>query len=461
MSLTINYYHSQFSVPPLIGRSYAWGIRQAVIELDLFHRRSRPGPVTMRNDKVKGFMSRKVSKDVPGYTFSMGYNACVGRCTGGLPFPRFSGSSLNRLYATKKTESQLQAEALPRATYTLIKVAAAAAGQFAVLLAGAGREIFYNFLVRGDPEDRTAYCQWFSRMESRQIPGLLDRLGLSINVLSPRSRGKIRDKATAFYRACPGSRIFCTLTFISKVDDRSGVAILNKFLTIMRREHPALQYFWVAERQTANPDTPDNIHFHLILNKRLPVKRVNALWVLQQYNAGLVGRNKYGEPISRKEILRRIEEGTVGKVLNPCDLKKIRSIAGLSGYLTKYITKQEKNIPFNCAVWHCSRRVSRLFVRTTVSPSAFRYCMSLANCRVDKKTGECFLPEKFPRPEEGKPFYMGVMINNKAAALPYLKELEQCNKWIITGMLPSSIPMSDDDDYRKHFLWESCLDNWN
>jgi hypothetical protein len=458
MTLGISHYHTEFPIAPLSGRSYAYEISRMRLDLGLSKMRSLPGAVTRRNAKVKRFMSRKISRDTPGYTFSMGYNACVGRCSGGGDYPRFSGSSLNRLYngrTQQEKESQLRTEALPRANACLIKVAAAAAGALAVILAGRGRETFYNFLVRGDPEDRAAYIEWMSGMESRQVYGLLDRLGLSIHVLSPRSRGKIRDKATAFYRACPGSRVFCTLTFIAAVDDKTGVSILNKFLTVVRREHPGLQYFWVAERQTTNPDTPNNIHFHMILNRRLPVRRINALWVLQQYNAGLRGQNKYGERISREEIVRRVEAGTVGKVLNPVDIKKIRSINGLSSYLTKYITNQEKNIPFNCSVWHCSRRVSRLFVRTTVSPSAFRYCMSLANCRVDKKTGECFMPVKFPRPEEGNPFYMGVMINNKSAPLPYLKELEQCNKWIMAGLVPSSIPMSNDDDYRKHFLCEN------
>lgn len=445
MLLKISHYHTEFAASPYLQRCHAYQIACARKYLSLFSRRSQLGPAARRRERVREQLEKKTSREPPPYTWTMGYNACVGRPTGGRPYPRFSGSSLNRQNNEQK-KTDLQA-----ATDYLIKVVRASAPKLTRLLAGPGQGYFCAFLIGEDPGAEARFRDWLSSLTGSEIPHGVVGLGLPIHMLSARSRGKIKDKATAFYRSCPGSRVFATLTFVAPVDDRTGVSVLNKFFTAIRKKHSSLQYFWVAERQ---PESR-RIHFHVVLNKRLPVKEANALWVLQQYNAGLRGINKYGQLISMEEIRQRYAAGTVGKVLNPYDAKKIRSIGGLSGYLTKYITKQEKDVPFGCLPWHCSRGVSRLFIRTTVGPSAFRYCMSLANVRVDKKTGECWMPEYFPKPSAGNPFYLGVYINNKAAPLPYLKEMEQINKWMLGGLRPSRIPGCDDDQYRKHFLWEN------
>jgi hypothetical protein len=293
-----------------------------------------------------------------------------------------------------------------------------------------------------DQDSERGFREWLSQ----QVPGDVDGSGFGIHVLSARSRGKIKDKATAFFRASSGDRIFCTLTFIAAVDDRTGVAILNKFLTALRKEFGALQFLWVAERQENG-----NIHFHLIVNKRLPVRRWNGMWVLQQYNAGLRGRNKYDEVVELPEILARFKDGTIQKVFNPLDVKKVKSIGGLSMYLTKYITKQEKKVPFGCAVWHCSRRVSRMFTRATVGPSAFAYMMSLSNCRVDKSTGEVFMPRRVPPVKPGDNFYIMVYANNKGAPLKYLKEMESVNRWLLQGHELDRLALIDDDKYRSVF----------
>lgn len=276
-----------------------------------------------------------------------------------------------------------------------------------------------------------------------------DGITYGVHYLSSRSRSKVRDKATAFYRAGSGSRIFVTLTFVSEVTDQQGVEILNKFLTVVRKDHPQLQYLWVAEHQE---ETRSTIHFHIIMNRRLPVRRYNALWVLQQYNAGLRAKNKYGEVISRAEIEERYKDGTVGKVLNPFDVERVKTIYGISYYLTKYITKQKKEDPFGCQTWHCSRRVSRLFTKTTVSPSTFRYMMSFRNYKVDKKTGECF-----PSPIYQTPFFIMTYVNNKASPLVYLREFEQVNKWLLQGFDPGKLPALDDIMYRRLHCSEQAL----
>lgn len=262
---------------------------------------------------------------------------------------------------------------------------------------------------------------------------------------SARSRGKVKDKATAFYRSVPGERIFLTLTFIDHVEDREGCKILNKFLTVVRRECPGFQYLRVAEHQPENPK--HTIHFHILMNRRLAVRRYNALWVLQQYNAGLRGHDKHGNTISYEEILDRYTKGTIQKVLNPLDVRKAYGINALSNYLVKYITKQKQKDPFGCLNWHCSRRVSKLFTREVVAPSTFAYLQTFNNCRIDKSTGECFAPEVLT-----KQFFTMIYVHNKAAPLTRLRQMETVNKWIIQGFDTDSVPRMDDDLYRKIHL---------
>jgi hypothetical protein len=422
-----------------------------------------------KKSKVRRMARRKIGPDERGYSWSMGYNNCVGRYTGEQVYHRFTGSSLNRgpkqlkIFIDGRYLSPDLSKLSPGARNS-IKLAIAAAKK----LRRSGLPIpdaIRNFLVVQSEENEREFRSWLSGQEDRAIIGM----GLPIHVLSPRSRGKIKDKATAFFRASAGDRVFCTLTFIAAVDDQTGVSILNKFLTGLRKEFPKLQYLWVAERQTKNIDYPHNIHFHIILNKRLPIGRWNAMWVLQQYNCGLVGKDEFGDKITKDEIIElyRLDamenfRGVMGKtgkrisriqkVLNPMDIRKVKSVGGLSMYLTKYITKQEKGVPFSCAVWHCSRKVSRLFTRAAVGPSAFAYMMGLDNARVDKSTGECWMPERVKPKKPGDNFFVMVYANNKSLPLKFLRELEQINKWQLAGAVEIDKPPDMDDAmYRTYF----------
>lgn len=275
----------------------------------------------------------------------------------------------------------------------------------------------------------------------------------AIHLFSKRSRGKVKDKATAFFRAAQQQRAFVTLTFIEDVDDRRGVKILNKFLTVLRKERPGLEYLWVAEHQEERKER--TIHFHMIVNRRLPIKRYNALWTLQQYNEGLVGHHANGELISKQEIEKRYQHDITSKfkkkdpdsvqaVLNPFDIEEAYNIYGLGKYLTQYITKQADKDPFGCLNWHCSRKVSKLFTKEVVSPSTFRYMCSLANVRINFDTGQCWTPKPL-----AKQFFTMVYVNNKGAPLRILGQMEQINKWIIKKFQPDRLPMLTDVLYRK------------
>jgi hypothetical protein len=408
---------------------------------------------------------QKKAPDEKGYTWSMGYNQLSGRYTQGSLFPELSGSSLNR----KKMTNEKYSKILQASDRDIIRLAHAAADEYCKQ--GGHRIVewqgkWYDIatlpryvrseIEQGNKDVGRRLALWLSA----SLRALSQGISYGVHVLSARSRGKIKDKATAFFRSCPGDRVFGTFSFIAPVDDKTGQSILNKFLVQCRKKFPNLQYFWVAERQENG-----NIHFHMILNKRLAIGRWNALWVLAQYNSGLIGHDEWGSEISKDEIIRLYaldqKEGFCGAVskkgkkisriqavLNPLDLRKVRSIGALSSYLTKYITKQEKNKPFGCAVWHCSRRVSRMFTRQTVGPSAFRFMKSFANYGVDKKTGEVW-----GEPSEYMPcpFAVVVLALDKSAPLRYLKRMEQINKWVLEGVEIPRVPQVDDELYQSYF----------
>ena len=407
--------------------------------------------------EAREFLARRAAPDEKGYLYTAGYNKIVGYYSAGFQAFRFSGSSFNRKF--KKEYNESEEKDIHRRGIIAGGVAKEAGGFDIEKQLRYERDIMELRIAIHKLPDSGSLEKCANGIPCPLCGGepgyCLCGIGApKYHVLSRRSRAKIKDKATAFYRSCPGRRAFVTLTFIDAIQDKAAVMVLNKFLTQLKKKFPDLQYLWVAERQNKNEKFPGNIHFHIIINRRLPVSVYNPLWVLEQYNSGLRATNKYGEQISFEEIKRRYKDRTIGKVLNPFDIKKVVSINNLSWYLTKYISKNnsgDNNEGFRCAAWHCSRGVSRLFTRTIVSPSCFRLAMGKANFSVNKETGECFYPVV-----HRKQFWQMVYINNKSFPLPFLKELEQLNKWLIAGEFSfrswRDMPMVDDYDYRKFYI---------
>jgi hypothetical protein len=289
------------------------------------------------------------------------------------------------------------------------------------------------------------YTEWINSLQSicankinkpkckRKFSSLETECRKPVHFLSTRSKGKVRDKCTAFHRCLGTRKTFATLTFLNDVSDKDAVKILNKFFTQLREDFPKLKYIWIAERQTK---TTGRIHFHIILNQWLPVKKYNDLWVLQQYNSGIecIG-------ISYCTIVGLIRNGLLGKHLNPFDVKKIKNINGLSYYLTKYVTKN-KSGAFECLAWHCSRSVSKLFTKTVVSRSCFAAAASFVNSRLDRKTGELTQIKAPP-----SPFYQLFYIENKPYFLPEMADLEMVNREIISGKVPFGIFTDEEEDF--------------
>ena len=139
---------------------------------------------------------------------------------------------------------------------------------------------------------------------------------------------------------------------------------------------------------------------------------------------------------------------------NLMSLLKIVSINNLSAYLTKYIVKQQDGKGFECAAWHCSRGVSRLFTRSLCDVDVFNKMRGKANWMVSKETGEIFEPVV----SRGA-FWICVRINNKNAVLPYLEGMELINKCQLSdpGFLLHlqdwrNMFFDDDDSYNRYYV---------
>ena len=357
---------------------------------------------------VKKTVNRMTAPEKP-YVHRLGYHSVVSNYTGGNTVSRLSGSSLNRqLYELEKD----QKESIGKTKKDAIRK---------VKALEVGRRIPAWVLPGLLSKDEVAAIRNRQRVSSalrRNVP--------RVHMLNGRSKGVIKARCTAFYRACPGRKTLCTLTFINDVADTDAVKVLNKFFTVLRKEFKDLLYIWVAERQMK---TTNRIHFHVIMNIFLPIKKFNALWCLQQYNAGITHPK-----FTRDEVLKFAGTESMKDVLNPVDVKKVKNIGVLSSYLTKYITKGNNHGGFGCAAWHCSRMISKLFLRCVCGNEVVQLARSVENARFNRSTGEFFgMPVPVRERTGTKFFYTIWYLNQPGRFLPFLRELEEINKYLISG----------------------------
>jgi hypothetical protein len=161
------------------------------------------------------------------------------------------------------------------------------------------------------------------------------------------NKSKVRKKCNAFSRLEKSKKFlaFYSISFPCGLSDETGYKIYNTWLTRCRKDCGLKSYLWIAERQKNG-----TIHFHLLTNDFIQIKKVN----------GFMASCLASEKAKGVEVLK---EKNIKKY-NGVDVRKVdRDRKSLIGYLTKYITKNE--IEFTHYPWHCSRNVSRLF--TTIN----------------------------------------------------------------------------------------------
>jgi hypothetical protein len=290
----------------------------------------------------------------------------------------------------------------------------------------------------------------------------------SKHTTSKRTKDKIKEKMLALYRACSGKKGYrshvvnftlCTLTFVAPVDDRKGVECLNKFLTVLRDRYGKFAYIWVAERQGNG-----NIHFHMIADSRFPIGYINSLWVAQQYNCNI--RNWESDyqlnEDHRTNFANLHTEGKyhlVQDYLNPVDIRNVKTIDGVSCYLTNYVTMNTDS--FDCSAWHCSRTVSKIFTNKIIDKKIFdKTGDSKHNTIFSKKTGQVYTNTTY----YGQYCTINT-IYNKTYYRRYLEDLELINKYIlelddkIDSDEVRKVISVDNEDYRKRFLQDISIQN--
>jgi hypothetical protein len=277
--------------------------------------------------------------------------------------------------------------------------------------------------------------------------------------LSYRSKSKIREKIFSLYKACPDSEFtFLTLTMVTSCEDTKAARCLNKFLTVLRKQYGRFLYLWVAERQDNG-----NIHFHFITNRRFPIRRINALWVYQQYNSGIINEEadsaiaRYSNSLNTvADLYENGEFDDLALFLNPVDIRKIKNIDSLSGYLTGYITKNKAE--FSCLAWHCCRGVSALFTAMVVPEKiAVEANDPAINRSISKRTGKVYCAQQHlvANKNTGEIVAVVVSILNKEHFSRHLNEMALINKVVLGGYLVKetyrAALVASPEQYAEHF----------
>lgn len=254
-----------------------------------------------------------------------------------------------------------------------------------------------------------------------------------VHQMSRRTKMKIRDKIEIFYASSKDNFSLVTLSFINRVDDKKAISVLNKFLTVLRKRKPNIQYIWVSERQNDNYKYPGNIHFHIVANDCFDIKVYNQLWVSQQFNSGITFENYTKKDI---QLFKRL--GQVHTILNPFDIKRISCTHGLSAYLTNYVTKN--NDLFHCRVWGSSQKISKLYTKQVISSAQFKQLELPFNSRLNKKTGQLYVNKTYV----AEHCIINTVINKKYFQKHFMNDLIEINKRILKGEILYSPKMHFD-----------------
>lgn len=178
---------------------------------------------------------------------------------------------------------------------------------------------------------------------------------------------------------------FVTLTLPSRqIHDDNTIKnkCLNSLLLELKQFHSVKNYVWRAEKQGNG-----NIHFHLLIDKFVPWSElrdrwnriVNKLGYVDRYQANMKEFYKAGFKV-RKELLKKwdyehqlsaYQSGTKSGFSNPnsTDIHSIKKIRNVKTYVSKYMSKNEKEHEQTTAedestqkqigrIWGCNHELS-------------------------------------------------------------------------------------------------------
>lgn len=204
--------------------------------------------------------------------------------------------------------------------------------------------------------------------------------------LSNRSKTKIAQKILAWSHATKQISgrpryTFLTLTLTSQQNgkDAQFTKMQNVFFTYCRKYFGLKNYLYMLEKQTK---TTGNVHSHVLIDKPLPIVRLNYIWckilgdhgytfqstdsctgITQTLNCNEAMKVYRASPIIPGQKMGQKKRYVSSP--NPADIKFIYNLKAVSHYITKYITKNETKI--NTSIWNCSQSISRLWVGARIS----------------------------------------------------------------------------------------------
>lgn len=343
------------------------------------------------------------NKNKVDYEFNLSHTRSIARISGTTGKQYFQGSSLLRKKKPKTEPESLQAPA---------------------------QTLDQSFFKRE---------QKFRINKIRNVERLHKKQHLEAKGMSRRTRIKIKEKMMAVYAASKSNFTLQTLTMVAPATDYQAIKCLNKYLTVLRKNNGLFNYVWVAERQDGKRNkyktATGNLHFHIIFDRRFQIEYINSLWVCQQHNSKIINeeaalrfKNDYGITFKKAHKLGCEENShwhkTIQKYLNPVDVESVKTIDGMSKYLTEYVLKNETKA--GCAIWHCNRNVSKLFTKQLISKKTFEKTCSILNRTYNKKNRRQYVNKTF--------VHQYGMINNifnKKYFSRFLKEMDLLNKWIL------------------------------
>lgn len=189
------------------------------------------------------------------------------------------------------------------------------------------------------------------------------------------NKSKVRKKISAFTRLTESKKFlaFYSISLPLNTSDDIAYTIFNKWLTNLRVNYNLKSYLWIAERQKNG-----TIHYHLLTNNFLNIKKVNrsmarainsevvkgkATWgnsSVDTYNGVDVDspqQPKKRQNENRKQYRKRIEKAKQNNLED--------RLNWIGVYMAKYVTKN--NEEFTRLPYHSSRDVSRLFTSHVIN----------------------------------------------------------------------------------------------
>lgn len=295
-----------------------------------------------------------------------------------------------------------------------------------------------------------------SAMEITEAGGLVDPEEKKLKCMSVRTARKIRNKITAMYRAGI-AKTFITLTLVNDAPDIVALRCMQKLLKLWRDQWGKFSFLWVVERQQNG-----RVHFHIIIDKFIDIKKENARWVRLQYNSGIVyykqaGKSQYAvDPTN-------LSNQKISEYLNPLDVEKIKDLGGLAAYLASYVTKKVGET-YKIQTWNCSKCVSNLFTERFISTAIHDNCVKTfpgapnlyiyTRDYIDRKTkkvkykaGHVILPV-----DHFNDHAAWVYILNANYANSWLTELDEINRAVYAGVfMDTFIDYLDYAGYCRRF----------